>query len=126
MSNAEDAANRFRFRPPALDRPIVEIMQEDDDAADPSINGNTALGFLQAVYRSADQPMGRRMRAAIAAMPHESPKIAVSSGGPNKDFAGHLERARNRSAALIIDNTITHIDPLPAEEDATNAPIDAA
>lgn len=48
----------------------------------------------QAIYRSADQPMPRRMRAAIAALPFEHPKLSVTANvGPNIGFARGLERA---------------------------------
>jgi hypothetical protein len=33
--------------------------------------GETSLDFLQRVYRSVKQPMSRRLRAAIEALPHE-------------------------------------------------------
>lgn len=114
-----DPQHPHRFRPDPLAQPAVEIMEPETS----EINGNSALAFLQAVYRSVDQPMHRRMRAADAALAYESPKQATSAGGLNKGFADGLERVRNRSAApaLIIDNTAAdHIDPLPAEPDTAS------
>jgi hypothetical protein len=57
------------------------------------------LNLLQRIYRSAKQPMSRRMRAAIEAMPHEHPRLgAVAIGSMNgHDFAAMLERAIERS-----------------------------
>jgi hypothetical protein len=55
--------------------------------------GETSLDFLQ--YRSVKQPMSRRLRAAIEALPHEHPRLgAVAIGSMNgQDFASLLERA---------------------------------
>jgi transcriptional regulatory protein LevR len=59
----------------------------------------TSLDFLRKIYRSVKQPMSRRMRAAIEAMPHEHPRLgAVAIGCMNgQDFASMLERAIERS-----------------------------
>jgi hypothetical protein len=59
----------------------------------------TSLSFLQRVYRSTKQPMSRRMRAAIEALPHEHPRLgAVAVGRMNgQDFAAMLDRAILRS-----------------------------
>jgi hypothetical protein len=61
--------------------------------------GETSLDFLQRIYRSAKQPMSRRLRAAIEALPHEHPRLgAVAIGSMNgQDFASMLERAIERS-----------------------------
>jgi hypothetical protein len=61
--------------------------------------GETSLDFLQRVYRSVKQPMSRRLRAAIEALPHEHPRLgAVAIGSMNgQDFATLLERAIERS-----------------------------
>jgi hypothetical protein len=46
--------------------------------------GETSLDFLRKVYRSVKQPMSRRMRAAIEALPHETPRLgAVAIGSMN-------------------------------------------
>jgi hypothetical protein len=61
--------------------------------------GETSLSFLQRVYRSVRQPMSRRLRAAIEALPHEHPRLgAVAIGSMNgEDFAALLDRAIARS-----------------------------
>jgi len=91
-----DPGHRYRFKP-LLDRPVVEVM---DDTA-PQVQGDTSLDFLQAVYRCADQPMHRRMRAAVAALPFEHPKLAVTAMVANDGFAAKLEAARQRTTAVI-------------------------
>ncbi|TFV74106.1 hypothetical protein E4K64_19125 [Bradyrhizobium frederickii] len=97
MMDDDDPGHRFRYKP-QLDRPVVEVM---DDTA-PEVQGNTSLDFLQAVYRSADQPMHRRMRAAVAALPFEHPKLAVTAMvGDAEGFAKKLEAARERAAKAI-------------------------
>jgi hypothetical protein len=59
-----------------------------------------SLSFLQKIYRSPSQPIARRMRAAMAALQHEHPKLttmAVNSmnGGDLRSDA----RPRNRPLA---------------------------
>jgi hypothetical protein len=65
------------------------------------------LNFLQRVYRSVKQPMSRRLRAAIEALPHEHPRLgAIATASMNgQDFASMLERAIERSgkAPLMIE-----------------------
>jgi hypothetical protein len=87
----------------------IEIIEPE---LSPEIEGNTSLDFLQAIYRSADQPMTRRMRAAIAALPFEHPKLSVTANvGPNINFALKLERAIKiaRGEPLVIDGEAERI-----------------
>ena len=53
--------------------------------------GKTALGLLQAVYRDGALPLGVRMRAAIEALPFESPKLSATAVLTADDFATRLE-----------------------------------
>jgi hypothetical protein len=47
-------------------------------------SGETSLDFLQRVYRSVKQPMSRRLRAAIEALPHEHPRLgAIATASMN-------------------------------------------
>ena len=50
-----------------------------------------SLDLLQAVYRNPDQPLAVRIRCAVAALPHEVPKLAVSYEANEQDFATLLE-----------------------------------
>jgi hypothetical protein len=62
----------------------------------------TSLDFLQAVYRSHDQPLSVRMRAAALCLPYEHPKLAVTALLDGTDDLGaRLHRAIQRSAKVI-------------------------
>jgi hypothetical protein len=60
-----------------------------------------SLEFLKAVYSNAEIPLHIRLRAAIAAAPYESPKLAVTVvATANSNFAERLELAYLRSATV--------------------------
>ena len=52
-----------------------------------------ALGFLQAIYRDRQLPLPVRLRAAIEALPFESPKLSATAILTQDDFAVRLDRA---------------------------------
>jgi hypothetical protein len=58
--------------------------------------GANSLDFLQAVYRNPSLALTTRMRAAIAALPHEVPKLAVTAVVSEQDFATVLDRRLKR------------------------------
>jgi hypothetical protein len=63
--------------------------------------GALSLEFLQAIYRSATQPMARRLKAASIAIQYESPKLAVTAVVEGSDsLAARLNRAIERSARV--------------------------
>jgi hypothetical protein len=63
----------------------------------------TSLHFMQAVYRDSRQPMPRRMRAAVAALPFEHPKLAVTVDA-SRAFAAQMEElSRLRGKSNVID-----------------------
>jgi hypothetical protein len=83
-----------------LARPAIEVGPE-----------TTSLELLQAVYCSSALPLSTRMRAAIAALPFESPKLAVTAIGPmSEGFALQLERAISRSGKVIEAQAIKAIE----------------
>ena len=71
------------------------------------------MEFLKAVMSSPDQPMSRRMRAAIALIPHQYPKLAVVSGGPNIGFARDLEA--KRAQRLLAGSSAFRNEPTNGE-----------
>lgn len=112
MSLLDKKPNAHRFRP-RLEQPRGDDPQGDDQTVTLShhLTGDSpSFAFLQAIVKDDTQPIGRRMRAAIASIPYEVPKVAVSSGGTNKDFAERLEGTIARSRALRSPD-------LPAEGD---------
>jgi hypothetical protein len=68
------------------------------DAPEPEIGAaESSLELLQAVYSDPGQPISRRMRAAIAALPFEHPKLSVVANLEGNGFAAELERAWQRT-----------------------------
>ena len=63
--------------------------------------GETSLSLLQKIYRSSSQPIARRMRAAMAALQHEHPKLTAMAidSMDGASFAAMLDRAIARSQA---------------------------
>ena len=57
----------------------------------------TSLDLLQAIYRSPYEPIARRMRAAIAALPFEHPKLAVVAQVRGGGIGDQLEAAIKRA-----------------------------
>src|SRR5262245_42363017 len=74
-----------------------------------------SLDLLQAIYRSNDLPLHTRMRAAMACLPHEVPKLAVTAQVTDGDFATLLDRRLKRleEMRLIEANDSKLIDAQP-------------
>jgi hypothetical protein len=60
-----------------------------------------ALGLLQSIYRSPGVSLATRMRAAIAALPFERPKLAVVATTTSEDLVDRLQRAQEASMKVI-------------------------
>jgi hypothetical protein len=80
-----------------------------------------ALRYLQMVYRGQIEAEGPRMRAAMACLPFETPKLSVvASVNDPAAFAERLERAIQRSGVrpLMIDHA-PQPKPAPLPADVT-------
>jgi lambda repressor-like predicted transcriptional regulator len=55
-----------------------------------------SLDLLRAVYQNNQLPLTTRMRAAIAALPFEVPRLAVTAVVSEQDFAAVLDRRLKR------------------------------
>jgi hypothetical protein len=87
------------FADPANLEPSIGFEDDDDTIIVPP--GALSLEFLQAIYRSAAQPMARRLKAASIAIQYESPKLAVTAVVDGSDsLAARLGRAIERSARV--------------------------
>ena len=87
------------FADPANLEPSIGFEDDDDTIIVPP--GALSLEFLQAIYRSAAQPMARRLKAASIAIHYESPKLAVTAVVDGSDsLAARLGRAIERSARV--------------------------
>jgi hypothetical protein len=92
---------------------LDRIETENSQAADPTLD---ALRYLQLVYRGQVQAEGQRMRAAIAALPFEVPRLNINANVGSQDLGDRLERAIKRSG---VNLTIEHAPQprvLPAPE----------
>jgi hypothetical protein len=77
---------------------MLEALEEIEAPA----TGRSSLDLLQAIYRCPDQPLHTRMKAAIAALPYEHPKLAVTAVvDGTEDLGARLSRAIQRSAKVI-------------------------
>jgi hypothetical protein len=113
--------NDYRFRPPierAMDRPPQPASGDDGDTIQLGLTEySSAHQLLKAIYLDDSQPLGRRMRAAIAALPFEVPKLTAAAGGPGRDLGDKLEAARKRSGkGLIIEHQPADAEALVREE----------
>src|ERR1700688_1972461 len=57
----------------------------------------SALDYVQDVYKGRRSADPWRMRAAMAALPFETPKLAVTTNISNENFSAMLDRAIARS-----------------------------
>src|SRR4051812_6741511 len=81
------------------------------------VDETDALGLLQSIYRSPGVSLSVRMRAAIAALPFERPKLAVVATTTSEDLAERLERAKAVSMKVINERPVQiEAQPEPVNE----------
>jgi hypothetical protein len=80
----------------------------------------TSLDLLRAVYRNPSLALPVRMRAAIAALPFELPKLAVTAVINEQSFAEvlerrlqNMERISNGNAKMIEAKQVETKTPMP-------------
>src|SRR5215475_11332283 len=92
---------------------VQQLEEEDRFELEPSA---TSLTLLQKVYRSPAVALMTRIRAAIAALQFEHPKLAVSATVDSGDFAFQLDQAVKRSSQVI------DAKPMIEANDTANVP----
>jgi hypothetical protein len=86
----------------ALDQPVAPGLDEAMWRTQREEEPQSALEYLQDIYKGRREPDHVRTRAAALALPFENPRLAVT--GVLRDdagFAAQLERALARSAKVI-------------------------
>src|SRR5262245_35542970 len=85
------------------------------DAADVMISDENidALGLLRLIYRNPTLNLTTRMRAAMAALPFETPKLAVVAQIQEQDLATLLDRRLRKIEEMRNGNGTKLIEPPP-------------
>jgi hypothetical protein len=67
----------------------------------------TSLVLMQEIYRSSKYPPHMRLRAAVAALPFEHPKLSVNANA-NLYFASEMEATARRLGKItnVIDGKV--------------------
>jgi hypothetical protein len=86
---------------------LVDLQPEKPKEFQLPANG-TSLDLLRAVYRNPTLPLPVRMRAAIAALPHEHPRLAVMAQISEQSFAEVLERRIKKLTEMENGKAIEH------------------
>lgn len=101
--------------------PRPTLLRVEPDEVLPDID---AHGYLQGVYRGTIKPNGSRLRAAMASLRFERPKLAVVASVREKDLADRMIRAIAESGIVIEGRAVRVIESSPVEPspDPTPAP----
>src|SRR5215813_5023454 len=99
---------------------VYQATKKDQETIEIPANA-ISLDLLQAVYRCNELPLTTRMRAAMACLPFEVPKLAVTAQITEQDFATLLDRRLKRleEMKLIEANGAKVIDAKPQVETKT-------
>src|SRR5262249_61381013 len=79
-----------------------------------------SLDLCRKIYRNNSLPLPTRMRAAMAALPHEVPKLGVSMNvNLGDDFASRLEAAIARTnGAKVIEHQAAKVEAAKVQGEA--------
>jgi len=75
-----------------------------------------SLDLLRAVYRNPSVPLSTRIRCAVAALPHEFPRLQVTAQTQDNDLATLLDQRLKRLAELENGNGKVIDGPTPQVE----------
>src|SRR5882672_11735727 len=104
------------------DFPVMQYKAPEPEDILPDID---AHGYLQGVYRGQIKPNGNRLRAAIASIQYEKPKLGAVIVGSAGDLAERLEHAVKASQKVInsqVRQQIIEHEPSPVSEAPEPAP----
>ena len=87
-------------------------------------NGQS-IDLLRAVYRNPSIPLPVRIRCAVAALPHEVPRLAVTALVNEQSFAELLDRRLKKIEAMNGEAKPQAIGQPPTIEKPINQPIEA-
>jgi hypothetical protein len=105
-----------RPRPPAVVTQPQPASGDDGDTIQLGLTEySSAHQLLKAIYLDDSQPLGRRIRCAVAALPFEVPKLTAAAGGPGRDLGDKLEAARKRSGKGLVIEHQPHAQPQPQD-----------
>jgi|SRR6516225_3753205 hypothetical protein len=94
-------------------------MEAEQETGVETLEPVNALQLLQSVYRNPTVGMTTRMRAAMACLPFEAPKLAVTAVVSEQDFATVLDRRLKR----IEEMRTEVIEAKPAQIEAKPNPM---
>jgi hypothetical protein len=81
-----------------MDNPIERVDKMNGELEFPP-NG-MSIDLLRAVYRNPSIPLPVRIRCAVAALPHEVPRLAVTAMVTEQSFAELLDKRIKRMEAM--------------------------
>ena len=102
-----------------MTKEIARVLDRIDAQQDKHLElGPTAisLDLLRAVYRNPTQQLSTRMRAAMACLPFETPKLLATAIVNEGSFAEILDRRLKR-----MEQTTKLIEAKPTQENGGNA-----
>jgi hypothetical protein len=99
---------------------LVDLQPERPKEIELPPNG-TSLDLLRAIYRNPSLALPVRMRAAIAALPFEAPKLSVIAQVSETDFAAILDR-RLQNMERLNNGKAIEVKPVPQVETRPSMP----